>query len=527
VLLIACANLANLMLARAIERSREISVRIALGAGRWRIMRQLLMESLMLSGAGGALGCWIARWCVRAWAAADRGPGRSSWRVLDYSMDHHVLGYLVVISAGTALLFGLAPARRLSKLDVSAMLKDGGRGASAGGRGKHLSGLLVIGEMALAVVLLAGAGVMIRSFLNIYDADLGVKTANVLTMTINLPAARYPGAEAQISFYERLAARLEALPGVESVAIARAIPTGGSAKLPYELADAPFANEQSLPQISALVAGPDYFQTLGARLLSGREFQQDTDGASGVPVAIVNQRFASQYWPRENPLGNRLRLFDGKTPGAWLTVVGVAPNVGQNGALRQDPLVYVPYRQKPLGNMDVMARTLVPPGGLAPAFRREVQAIDSELPIFGPLTLDERLEGNYWSSGLYGVLFLMLAAIALLLASVGLYALIAHSVSRRTQEIGIRMAVGATARDIRELVLRQGMLPLAIGLAVGLAASIAVNRVLKSALVEVSPSDPISLAVASATLVLSGMLGCVIPARRAMRVDPANAIRHE
>jgi predicted permease len=441
-------------------------------------------------------------------------------------MDYRVLGYLMLISVGAALLFGLAPARRLSKLDVNAMLKDGGRGASAGGRGKQLSAFLVAGEMALAVVLLAGAGVMIRSFLNLYDADLGVKTANILTMSINLPPARYSGEEAQIFFYERLAARLEALPEVESVAIAKAIPTGSPAKLPYELAGAPFANEQSLPMISALVAGPGYFRTLGARLLSGREFQ-DLDDASGVPVAIVNQRFASQYWPGENPLGNRLRLFDGKIPGAWLTVVGVAPNIGQNGALRQDPLVYVPYRQKPSGNMDVMARTRVPPGGLAPAFRREVQAIDSELPIFGPFTLDQRLEGNYWSNGLYGVLFLILAAIALLLASVGLYALIAHSVSRRTQEIGIRMAVGATARDIRELVLRQGMLPLGIGLAIGLAASIAVNRALKSALVEVSPADPIALAVASATLVLSGMLGCLIPARRAMRVDPASAIRHE
>ena len=217
-LLIACANLANLLLARAMDRSREISVRIALGAGRWRIVRQLLIESLMLSSLGAICGWWIARWGVSAYALAERGPGRSSWRILDYTMDYRVLGYLVAISIGTAFLFGLAPALRLSKLDVNSALKEGGRGAAGGGRGRHLSAVLVIGEMALAVVLLAGAGVMIRSFLNIYTADLGVKTANILTVAIDLPAAKYPRAEAWVPFYDRLKARLEAIPGVESVA---------------------------------------------------------------------------------------------------------------------------------------------------------------------------------------------------------------------------------------------------------------------------------------------------------------------
>ena len=229
-LLIACANLANLTLARAIGRSREISVRIALGAGRWRIVRQLLIESLMLSSAGAVLGGGIARWGVRAWEVADKGPGRSSWRVLDYSMDYRVLAYLIAISVATALLFGLAPARRLFRLDVNGTLKDGGHGASGGGRGRHLSSLLVGGEVALAVILLAGAGVMVRSFLKLYNADLGVNTANVLTMTINLPHAKYPKPEAQIEFYERLSKRLEAIPGVEGVALSRNVPTGGSAK---------------------------------------------------------------------------------------------------------------------------------------------------------------------------------------------------------------------------------------------------------------------------------------------------------
>jgi putative ABC transport system permease protein len=262
-------------------------------------------------------------------------------------------------------------------------------------------------------------------------------------------------------------------------------------------------------------------------VLSGREFH-DADGVSGVPVVIVNERFADNFWPGEDPLGKRLRLFDGATPEAWLTVVGVVSNIVQNDATRQEfsPLIYLPYRQKPAGTMWVFARTRVPPGSLATAFRREVQTLDADLPIYGPFAMAERLE-VYWNSRFYGVLFLMFAAIALLLASIGMYTVIGHSVSQRTQEIGIRIAIGATARDIRKLVLTQGMLPLGIGLTIGLAASFAVNRVLRAELVQVSPADPIALVVASAALVLSAALGCLIPARRAMRVDPVVALRHE
>jgi putative ABC transport system permease protein len=525
VLLIACANLANLMLARAMSRSREISLRIALGAGRWRIIRQLLIESVMLSSVGGALGWWIAKWSVHAYALADRGPGRSSWRILDYSMDYRVVGYLIAISIGTALLFGLTPALRLSKVDLNATLKDGGRGATTGARGKHLSSLLVMGEVALALVLLAGAGVMIRSFLNLYHADLGVKAENVLTMDLGLPEARYPGAQQLVSFFDRAKMQLEAIPGVESVAIARALPTSGSGKLTYELAGAQEIDQQRRPILSALTIGPDYFRTLGAAVLSGREFSDD-DAPSGLAVAIVNQQFASAHWPGENPLGKHLRVFEGKSA-TWLTVVGVGSNIAQQHRTGFDPVIYLPYRQRPEPNMEVIARTRVPPGDLAAAFRHEIHTLDSDLPIFGPFSLQERLEANYWTSGLDGVLFLILATLALLLASIGLYAVIAHSVSQRTQEIGIRMAVGATARDILKLVFARGMLPLGIGLAVGLAASFAVTPILKSALVEVSPVDPATLTVSSLVLILAAMLGCLIPARYAMRVDPVIALRHE
>jgi|SRR5665213_478980 len=525
VLLIACANLANLLLARAIGRSREISIRIALGAGRWRIIRQLLIESLMLSGLGGFLGWWIAKWGVHSYALAM--ANKESWLVLDYSMDHSVLAYLIAISIGTGLLFGLVPALRLSKLDVNASLKDGGRGATGSGHRKHLSAFLVTGEMALAIVLLAGAGVMIRSYLKIHTADIGVNTADVLGASVNLPSAKYPRPEDKISFYDRLLIRLQAMPGVESAATADTLPTWGSSKLPYQLAgDAP-VEEDRRPKMSVLKISPSYFRTLEAPMLSGREFN-DADVASSVPAVIVNQLFAAKYWPGEDPLGKRLRFFDKNTPGPWWTVVGVASNIIQNDQNRQrlDPEVYMPFRQNPGGGAWVLVRTRVSSGSLANAFRREVQALDSSLPLYGPMAINDRLE-MYWDSRFYGGLFLIFAAIALLLASIGLYTVIAYSVSQRTQEIGVRMAIGGTPRDILKLVFRQGMLPLAIGLVIGLTASFAVNRLLKSMLVQVSPADPVTLIVASAVLILAGALGCLIPARRAMRVDPVVALRNE
>jgi putative ABC transport system permease protein len=301
VLLIACANLANLMLARALGRSREISVRMALGAGRWRIMRQLLIESTIVSAFGGILGWWIAKWGVRAWDLASK----PSWfnHILDYTLDYRVFAYLIAISAATGLLFGLAPTLRLSKLDVNGTLKDGGRGSTGGARGSRLSTLLVVAEMALAVILLAGAGVMIRSYLNTYSEDIGVQPEKILTGIPNLSASRYPDATVRISFYDRLKTRLEAVPGVESVALASGIPLFGAGRLSYELDGATPVDEQSRPALSALTIGPGYFRTLGAAVLSGRDFN-DTDGLSAPPVALVNQRFARRFGPVKIPSGS-------------------------------------------------------------------------------------------------------------------------------------------------------------------------------------------------------------------------------
>jgi predicted permease len=538
VLLIACANVANLMLARSISRSREVSVRIALGAGRWRIARQLLVESVLLSSIGGIFGWGIAKWGVRTYELVANPPTRDwSDQLLDYTMDYRVLAYLVAISIGTGLLFGLIPALRMWKVDVNTALKEGGRGAIAGG-GKRISSLLVAGEMALAIVLLAGAGVMIRSFLNMYTANIGITTANTVTMMLTLPTTRYPDADSQALFYDRIRSRLATIPGVESVTVAGTVPAGGTRSVPYELAGAAPVAAESRPTVALVTISPGYFRTLGATVLAGREFN-DFDGRSS-PVAIVNEQFARMHWPGQDARGKRLRLFDEArglspssrgAPDAWVTVVGVVSNILLDVARKTaDPVVYVPYQQWPLKDMWVLARTAIPLGPFGSSVRQAIETVDPDLPIWlGPFTLEQRLAGmgNYWNTANDALVLFVFAATALLLASFGLYAVIAHSVSQRTQEIGIRMAIGATARDILQLIWAQGMRPLALGLAIGLAASFGVNQILRSQLVDVSPSDPATLIVASVVLVVCATLGCLIPARRAIGIDPLVALRDE
>jgi len=445
-----------------------------------------------------------------------------------YAIDYRVFAYFLAISVGTGLLFGLAPALRLSKVDINATLKDGGHGATGGARGTRVSALLVIAEVALAVVLLVGAGVMTRSFLKIYSKDVGVDTTSILSARLSLPVKRYPRAELQLAFFDRLTTRLEAIPGVQSVALVSVLPTLNARRMPYDLAGLEPVDERRRPTVPVLTISPNYFRTLGAAVLSGRAFH-DADGVSGVPVAIVNQRFANEHWPGGDPLGQRLRLFTGTTPDAWLTVVGIVSNIMQNDLTRQEfaPVVYIPYRQKPLNGMAVLARTRVAPEAFRTLFSREFHALDSDLTWNGPFPLSDQLRFTYWTYGTNGALFLVFAAMALVLASVGLYAVVAYSMARRTQEIGVRMAIGATARDIFMLVARQGMLPVGVGMAVGFAASLAVTPLLKSVLVQVSPADPVTYAVASAMLIGSASLGCWLPARRAMRVDPVIALRYE
>ncbi len=527
VLLIACANVANMLLARAVGRSREISIRIALGAGRWRIIRQLLIESAMLSIAGGLLGLLIAKWGLRIFESYVRSEV-PQW--MDFSLDDRSLLYLAAISIGTGLLFGLAPALRLSKLDVNSALKAGGRGSSGAGRGKFLSSTLVVVEMSLAVILLTSAGLMMRSFMNVYQAKTGVNEKNVLVMRLELPEKRYPRPEDQIAFHDRMKARAEALPGVAVSCISFTMPTGGALDFPVEIEGRPITPNQKDVPMAVMVVSPDYFRAMDVKLLRGRAFA-DTDTAAAPGVAIVNQKFAETNWPGEDPIGKRLRVYTerDKKPTAWLTVVGIGPNILQNdvSSHKFDPLIYVPYRQMPRGDMSLMARTTVPPGSLATAFRQAVKEIDEDMVLYNLRTLEERLATNRWDQIVFVSLFGTFAAIALLLASIGLYAVIAHSVGQRTQEIGVRIALGANGANILVLVLRQGMVQLAIGLAVGIAGAFAATRLLTSELQGVSPSDPSTFAMTALVLSAAAMLGCLIPARRAMTVDPVIALRND
>jgi putative ABC transport system permease protein len=456
VLLIACANVANLLLARAVDRAREISIRIALGAGRWRIIRQLLIESVMLSVLGGVAGWFIAMWGLKAFDATVRAQV-PAW--MNFSLDYRGFAFLGAISVGTGLLFGLAPALRLSRLDVNTALKDQSRGSSTGTRGRHLSAILVVAEMALAVVLLAGAGLMIRSFVNMYNMPTGVNPKNVLVMRLFLPEARYPKDADEIAFHDRLRERLDSLPGVQVSSIAFTMPTGGAMNFPYELEGAPPVDEKRRPTIGEQVISPAYFRAMDVKILRGREFN-DADGVSGPPVAIVNQRFAEKFWPGQDPIGKRLRTFDQSKPEAWLTVVGVVPDIlqnlpNQNATRELTALIYIPYRQKPTRDMSIMARTRVPPNSLGTAFRKEVAALDEDMVLYNLRSLEERLDLNNWPQKVFGSLFAIFALIALVLASVGLYAVIAHSVSQRTQEIGLRIALGASAHVILQLIFVQ------------------------------------------------------------------------
>jgi len=526
VLLITCADVANMLLARAAERSREISIRVAIGAGKLPILRQLLVESVMLSILGGLLGWLVAMGGLRWFDSGMGTQVKPIW--LHLSLDRSALLYLTAISLGTGVLFGLAPALRLAKTDVNAALKDGGGYGAVGSKlGLRLSNVLLAFQMALCVVLLAGAGLMIHSAVNLYSAPVGVNTASVLTMRINLPEAKYTSPESRIAFHEELNKRLKALPGVERASVASNLPVGGW--IPFSLEFEGSSTEAARPpEAGGLVVGNNYFQTMQVQPRRGRLFV-DADGAAGPAVAVVNESFAEKFWAGKDALGKRVRVMVGKLPGPWLTVVGVVPDILQNFRqnLERDPLIYLPFAEKPEQQAFLVARTRVPPATLAGAFRREVQRLDENLAVYDVRTLENRIAEGRLTVGLFSAICSIFAGIATVLAAIGLYGVIAHAVSRRSQEIGLRMALGATRRDIVRLVLAQGFRPLAPGLAIGLVLALGTSQLLRVALVGVSPGDPWTVVGVLIVLSLVATLGCLVPALRATRVDPLIALRHE
>ena len=527
VLLIACADVANMLLARAAERAREISIRVAIGAGKISIFRQLLIESTTLSLAGGLLGWPVAIGGLR-WF--DSGTSTISTRPvwLHLTLDHSAFFYMAAISVGTGILFGLAPALRLAKSDVNASLKDGGGHGLMGSKSSmRLSNVLVAAQMALCVVLLADAGLLVRSAVNVYSTPVGVNTKNVLTMRVNLPEAKYANADSWIAFHDRLSKRLAATPGVQLAGLASNLPMGGWNTFDFEF-EGRVDDPARRPEAGGLVVSDNYFQLMQVQVARGRLFSPE-DGKSGPPVAVANQSFAERFWPGGNALGKRFRIVDERSKGPWLTVVGVVPDVIQNfrDYLEHDPLVYMPFSELPQRQTFLIARTAVPPATLADTFRREVQKLDVDLPVYDVRTLDNRIAENRLSVSLFGAMCSVFAFIATVLAAIGLYAVIAHAVNRRTQEIGLRIALGATRGDVLRLVAGQCVRPLVPGLTIGVLLALAASRVLQTALAGVSPKDPATFAATLAALIVAALLGCAVPARRAMRVDPMVALRHE
>jgi putative ABC transport system permease protein len=530
VFLTACANLANLSLARSVGRAREYSTRIALGAGQGRMIRQVLMENLAIAGVAGAASWWIAKWCVHQWDLATF----SMYQVLNYTVDFRTFSYMAAITLSSAILFSLAPAARVMQIGVNGVLKTDAQGVTQGRRGKRFVAGLVAVQMALAIVLLSGAGVLLRSLASIVTANTGtLDPGHVLVGSARLPSDKYPSMEKRNSYYERLETRLRTIPGIEVATLASNLPAHSVNEQTFEIEGKPVPPDHREP-IGFFAIGSNYFAMLSAVAISGREFNAG-DRQGSLPVALVNQSFAARFFPGENPIGKRLRSTARNSSNNWLTVVGVVPNIMQDDPLRQQfkPLVYVPLRQRPPARAYFLVRTRMTTA-LAGTIRAEIVKIDSDVSLEELMTLKahmafdrDSMDALHSELGKHATVAPIFAVIALLLAAIGLYAVIAHSVGRRTREIGVRMAIGATVQDIRRMIFSEGMLPVATGTILGLAASLAVNRVLQSQLVGVSPYDPATITTAPMILALVALLACGIPARRAMNVNPAITLRHD
>lgn len=526
VLLIACANVANMMLSRAIARSREIAVRAAMGASRRQLVRQLLVESVLLSVLGGLAGLGLAAFGVRAFDAATQDVGKPYW--IEFTMDWRAFAYFAVVSVASGVVFGLVPALRASRVDLNTALKDGTAAGSAGGG--RLSAALVVFQFAATVVLLAGAGLMMRSFVAVQQINPFVPAHEIVGFRLALPdrpGERYETAEARRAMHDRLQERLAALPGVLQACLASELPGLGSQQRGLEI-EGRAPDPESPLKVSVVFASPDYLPAIRLPLLAGR-LPRDLDGTPGQETAVVTRQFAERHFAGESPLGRRFRMVDGeRPPGPWVTVVGVAGDLVHNTQDRDaPPLVFLSNRQEPWAWVGVMLRTSGDPTALTPAVRAAIQEIDPDLPVGEVLSLRAAIERNHWFLRVFGTLFFSFAAIALLMASVGLYAVVAHNTARRTREIGIRMALGATAGRVVRLMLARGLGQLALGLAFGFGGAFAVTRLMGSVIGLVSPTDPVVFGGVAVLLSAIGLFACWLPARRAALVAPTEALRTE
>ncbi|MFL6227275.1 MAG: ABC transporter permease [Pyrinomonadaceae bacterium] len=524
VLLIACVNVANLALARGAERQREIAVRVALGAARWRIVRQLLSESMLLALLGGGAGLLLGSWLLDgllALAPAD------AIQLTHVSLDGRVLWFTLGVSLVTGLLFGLVPALNASHPDLNAALKEGGRSLADSSR-EGLRRALLVAEVGLALVLLVGAGLMLRTVRQLTRVDVGFDADHLLTARFNLPADTYKENPRRLAFYDECLTRVSALPGVSGAALTFSLPIDGSNwNSVFVAADLPVPARADIPSSAFTPVSGNYFSTMNIPVLRGRAFNS-TDTADGQRVVVINETMARRLWPGQDAVGKRIKQGwpEAKTP--WREVIGVVADVKLNGVERETPLQsYLPLTQEPARSLVLVARTKGDPRPLGASVEQAMHSIEKDLPVFAVRSMDEILNSAIAQQRLLMTLLAGFSVVALLLAAVGIYGVISWSVNRRTHEIGIRMALGAQTSDVLRLVIGQGMRLALAGVVVGLVSAFGVTRLMKGLLFGVSASDPATFVGIAVLLALVSFAACYLPARRATQVDPMIALRHE
>ncbi len=523
VLLIACANVANMMLSRGLERRREISIRAAMGASRWQIVRQLLVECTLLSTLGGVLGLALAAYGVHWFDLATQDVGKPYWIL--FRMDYTVFAVFAVLCISSGLIFGLAPALRASRADLNASLKEGARSLGTQ-RGARLSAVLVVFQFAATLVLLTGAAMFVRGLLEQQQLNPTIPAEQLLTARVNLPATSYADAKARNLFFDQLMPRLQAIPGVTQAALASSPPGLGARDRHVEIDGQPLSEPNKGPTTSFLVASPGFFAAIDLPVIAGRTFTE-TDGSAGRQSAVVTRALAESFWPHQDAIGKRLRYSKDDKPMEWLTVVGVVANFVQRSELPgAERILLVPYRQESYDSIALLVRSSGA-ASIALPVRSAVQSIDADLPLDQVRTLNAAVERQLWALKLFGTLFSIFAFIALVIAAVGIYAVIAQATARRTQEIGVRMALGATSANILTLILSRGAVQLLAGLALGLAAAFPAARLLSGLPLRVSSSDPVVFSTVSLLLTLVGLFACWVPAHRAAALHPVVALRDE